>query len=47
MNSKILKTAEIFYQNDLAGYLYKTEEGYTFIYHDDFLKKNIPIALSF
>ena len=46
MNSKILRTAEVFYKDDLAGYLYQTEKGYSFIYDDHFLRKNIPISVS-
>ena len=46
MNSKILKTAQVYYKNELAGFLYKTESGFTFIYEENFLKKNIPISLS-
>ena len=46
MNSKILRTAEVFYKNKRAGYLYETEKGYTFTYDDDFLKENIPISVS-
>lgn len=46
MNSKILRTAEVFYKNKRAGYLYETEKGYTFTYDDDFLKENISISVS-
>ena len=46
MNGRILKSAEVFYKGEPAGYLYKTEKGYTFIYDDSFLKKNIPISVS-
>ncbi len=46
MNSKILKTAEVFFKNNRAGFLYQTEKGYTFIYDENFLKNNIPISVS-
>ena len=46
MNSKILKSAKVFYKNELAGYLYQTGKGYSFIYDDSFLKKKIPISVS-
>ncbi len=46
MNSKILKTVEVFYKNQRAGYLYQTETGYTFAYDHVFLKKDISISLS-
>lgn len=46
MNHKILKTAEIYYKGELAGFLYKTTAGYVFTYEENFLKKNIPISLT-
>ncbi len=46
MNAKILKTAEVFFKDKRAGFLYQTENGYTFAYDEDFLKGNIPISLS-
>lgn len=46
MNGRILKTAEVFYKNELAGFLYKTENGYVFVYDNDFVKKDIPISVS-
>ena len=42
----ILRKAQVFYNNDLAGYLSETSEGYTFQYDSEFLKKNIPISMS-
>ena len=30
----------------MAGYLYKTEAGYTFVYDGVFLKENTPISVS-
>ncbi len=46
MNSKILKTAEVFFKDKRAGFLYQTEKGHTFIYDEDFLKGNVPISIS-
>ena len=46
MNSKILKTAEVFFKDKRAGFLYQTEKGYTFTYDEDFLKENTPISVS-
>ena len=46
MNSKILKTAEVFFKDALAGFLYQTEKGYVFIYDEDFLKERVPISIS-
>ncbi len=45
MNNRI-RAAEVFYKDELAGYLYETEKNYTFIYNSHFLKKNIPISHS-
>ena len=41
-----LRKAQVFYANELAGYLAETSSGYTFQYDPEFLKKNIPIAVS-
>jgi serine/threonine-protein kinase HipA len=42
----VLRKAQVFYNNELAGYISETPNGYTFQYDHDFLKKNIPIAIS-
>ena len=42
----ILRKADVYFKNDLAGYLSETNEGYIFQYDEDFLKKNIPISVS-
>ncbi|MEA3222654.1 MAG: HipA N-terminal domain-containing protein [Thermodesulfobacteriota bacterium] len=41
-----LRKANVFYKNELAGYITETKEGYTFQYDHEFLKKNIPISIS-
>jgi len=46
MDQKILKKAEVYFKDDLAGYLAATTEGYIFQYDREFLKKNIPISVS-
>jgi len=46
MNQKILRKADVYFKNDLAGYLSETNEGYVFQYDESFLKKNIPISVS-
>ena len=46
MNQKILRKANVYFKNDLAGYLSETNEGYVFQYDENFLTKNIPIAVS-
>ncbi len=43
---KNLRKAQVFYNNELAGYLEETSEGYNFQYDSEFLKKNIPISIS-
>jgi len=42
----ILRKAQIFYKNELAGYISESQNGYTFQYDSEFLKKNIPISMS-
>jgi serine/threonine-protein kinase HipA len=42
----VLRQAQVFYKNELAGYITETENGYTFQYEHEFLKKNIPISIS-
>lgn len=46
MNQKILRKANVYFKNDLAGYLSETNEGYIFEYDREFLKKNIAISVS-
>ena len=46
MNQKILRKADVYFKNDLAGYLSETNEGYIFQYDQEFLKKNIAISVS-
>lgn len=41
-----LRKAQVFYDNELAGYLAETSGGYTFQYNPEFLKKNIPVSIS-
>ncbi|MCK5492362.1 MAG: HipA N-terminal domain-containing protein [Candidatus Omnitrophica bacterium] len=41
-----LRKAQVFYKNELAGYISETQNGYTFQYNHEFLKKNIPISMS-
>ena len=41
-----LRKAQVFYKNELAGYITETQNGYTFQYNHEFLKKNIPISMS-
>lgn len=41
-----MRQAQIFFKEDLAGYLTETEDGYIFQYDKDFLNKNTPISMS-
>lgn len=40
------RQAQVFYGNELAGYLQEREDGYIFEYDKEFFKKNIPISIS-
>ena len=46
MNQKILRKVDVYFKNDLAGYLSEINEGYIFQYDENFLKTNIPISVS-
>ena len=41
-----LRKAQVFYKNELAGYISETSNGYIFQYEHEFLKKKIPISMS-
>ncbi len=41
-----MRKADVFYDNELAGYLTESPDGYTFQYDLAFLKKNIPLSVS-
>lgn len=41
-----LRQAQVFYGNELAGYLQEREDGYVFEYDKEFFKKGIPISIS-
>ncbi|MBF0385859.1 MAG: HipA N-terminal domain-containing protein [Candidatus Omnitrophica bacterium] len=41
-----IRKAQVYYADELAGYLTEASEGYTFQYDSEFLKKNIPISVS-
>jgi serine/threonine-protein kinase HipA len=43
---EVLRKAQVFYKKDLAGYISESQNGYTFQYDSEFLKKNIPISVS-
>ncbi len=43
---KELRKGQVFFNKDLAGYISETKDGYIFQYDKEFLKKNIPVAIS-
>ena len=43
---RVIREAQVFYNNELAGHLAEISEGYTFQYDSEFLKRNIPISMS-
>ena len=43
---KELRKGQVFFNQDLAGYIGETKNGYLFEYDKEFLKKNIPVSLS-
>ena len=42
----MLRKANVFYKNELAGHITETKEAYIFQYDHEFFKKNIPISIS-
>ncbi len=46
MIHKPLRKAQVFYKDELAGYLAEFKDEYVFQYDKDFLRKNTPISLS-
>ncbi len=40
------RKAQVFYKNEIAGYLSERQNGYIFQYDHEFIKKNIPISIS-
>ena len=46
MLRKPLRKAQVFYKDELAGYLAEFQDEYVFQYDKDFLRKNISIAFS-
>jgi len=43
---KELRKGQVFFNQDLAGYIGETKNGYLFEYDKDFLKKNMPVSIS-
>jgi len=42
----VLRKAQVFYKDELAGLLLETRDGYIFQYDSIFLEKGIPISVS-
>ena len=42
----MMKRAKVFFQEDFAGLLTEDENGYTFVYNDDYLQKEDAKAVS-
>ncbi len=42
----MMRKANVFYNNEIAGYLSESLDGYIFQYDLEFLKKNIPLSIS-
>jgi len=43
---KKFRKGQVFFKNELTGYISETEDGYLFQYDKEFFKKNIPISMS-
>lgn len=41
-----LRKAQVFYNEELAGYIKETKDRYIFQYNKEFLKNNTPISVS-
>ena len=46
MSKSVYRTAKIFVQNQMAGILSETDEGYRFQYDENYLSQKNPIAVS-
>jgi len=46
MNDKILRKAKVNYSDQLAGYLLETENGFQFVYDENYLKSGQPVSVS-
>lgn len=46
MNEKEFRSARVYFQGELAGYLLETNQGYRFVYDERFLKKGMPISVA-
>lgn len=46
MIEKIFRKAKIHYNNQLAGYLSETGDGFKFVYDENYLRSSSPISVS-
>ncbi len=46
MDEKIFRKAQVNYSNQLAGYLWETENGFQFTYDKNYLRSGQPISVS-
>ena len=42
----VLRKGKVLCKDELAGYIFETDEGYTFEYDHEFLKKGVAISVS-
>lgn len=46
MNEKIFRKARVNFKNQLAGYLTETENGFRFVYDENYFRAGQPISVS-
>jgi serine/threonine-protein kinase HipA len=46
MGSQTFRKAKVNYNDQLAGYLWETENGFRFIYDEDYLRSGWPVSVS-
>ncbi|MDD5670750.1 MAG: HipA N-terminal domain-containing protein [Candidatus Omnitrophica bacterium] len=46
MSGKIFRKAQVNYNNQLAGYLWEIENGFRFVYDEDYLRAGQPVSVS-
>jgi len=46
MSGSTFRKAKVNYNDQLAGYLWETENGFRFTYNEDYLKSGQPISVS-
>lgn len=46
MDERIFRTAKVNYNDQLAGYLRETKNGFRFVYDEDYLRSGQPVSAS-